>query len=201
MNSTVEWSAEAAFVTLIAMDGENQQTDEQLLERFNKGSVKAFETLYNRYRQSLYLYLLRTAASAAEAEDVYQEVWSRVIHNKFEISGGSLRAYLFRVARNLQIDLQRRQRIRLVADSLEPDDCADNRPAGDERAHAEDCGRRLLSEVGRLPVEQREAFMLKEEGGLTLEQIAELVSAGRETVKSRLRYALKRLRQALEDCL
>ena len=57
--------------------------------------------------------------------------------------------------------------------------------------------RQLLRALALLPDEQREAFLLHEEGGLTLEEIAEVTGVGRETVKSRLRYALGKLRQEL----
>lgn len=59
---------------------------------------------------------------------------------------------------------------------------------------------RLLKLLSGLAREQRDAFLLQTEGGLTLEQIAEVTGTGRETVKSRLRYALRRLRAGLEDC-
>lgn len=176
-------------------------SDESLYRHYCQGNMQAFEQLYQRYRASLYRYLLRTSYSAAEGEEIYQEVWSRVISHPDGFQEGNFRAYLFRIARNLQIDWGRKNRLHLVADEGEAEAQADPRPDQERQQHMRDCAERLQSEVGALPGEQREAFLLKEEGGLSLEQIATLVQVGRETIKSRLRYAMKTLRKALEDCL
>ena len=183
------------------MAKESEITDELLLNRFRRGNSSAFEQLYTRYRKSLYIYLLRTCANSSEADDLYQEVWSRVIDSKERFNHGSFKAYIFRIARNLQIDHFRRQSLRLVTDGKSSDEVIDPQPEPDDRSHAEDCGKRLLSELSLLPNDQRDAFLLKEESGLSLQQIAEMAHTGRETIKSRLRYALKRLRSVLEDCL
>lgn len=176
-------------------------TDEILFSRYRRGDVAAFEQLYQRYRQTLYRYLVRTCSDTAEAEDIYHDVWSRVINAKNPFNDGSFKAYLFQIARNINIDRSRRNRLQLVTDEA----TLDAQPSADktsvEQRHLEDCGERLLNELGQLPAEQRDAFLLKEESDLTLEQIAKLVNVGRETIKSRLRYALQRLREALEDCL
>lgn len=176
-------------------------TDEDLFQRFRGGDLAAFQDLYSRYRKSLYLYLLRSSSSEAEADDLYQEAWSRVINAKQYFTSGSFKAWVFRIARNLQIDNFRRQRLQLVPDPAEIEEISDPGKTPEERFHADDCAERLKVELQQLPHEQREVFLLKEESGLTLEQIAGMLGVGRETMKSRLRYALKRLRQLLEDCL
>lgn len=176
-------------------------SDETLFGRYRKGDAAAFELLYRRYRQSLYLYLLRACDSAADADELYQDAWSRVIAAARPFREGSFKAYLFQIARNLQIDRYRRQRIQAVDDDEALRRLADPLPSPDERAHREDCGERMKRELAKLPREQCEAFLLKEEAGLSLEQIAQMISVGRETVKSRLRYAVKRLRRLLEECL
>jgi RNA polymerase sigma-70 factor (ECF subfamily) len=71
---------------------------------------------------------------------------------------------------------------------------------GDEpqaRAENRELGERLRAAVAALPPAQREAFLLQQEGGLSLTEIAELTGVGAETVKSRLRYALAKLRNEL----
>lgn len=176
-------------------------TDEQLFDRYRRGDTSAFEQLYRRYRGGLFRYLLGTCPSRAEAEECYQELWSRVIVARDRFRDGSLRAWLYRIARNLQIDTARRQRLQLVGDPARVDEAASPAPDMARQQHLDDCGDRLHGEIAGLPAEQREAFLLKEETGLSLEQIAELAAVGRETIKSRLRYALRRLREALEDCL
>jgi RNA polymerase sigma-70 factor (ECF subfamily) len=174
-------------------------SDEDLYRQFLRGNAGAFERLYSRYREPLYRFLLRTAPS--DAEDLCQETWTRVIHARERFQDGSFRAWLYRIARNLHIDLVRRRTLRPVADGVELEARPDPAPAPESQVDAADCGRRLLTAIGTLPPEQREAFLLQEEAGLTLEQIGTLLSLKRETIKSRLRYALQRLRAALEDCL
>lgn len=179
----------------------NGPTDEQLYTRFRKGEAAAFDDLYQRYRKPLYLFLLRSVSRPADADDLFQELWTRVIQRPGSFKDGSLKAWLFRIARNLCIDLYRRHNLRPIDDSpaieLEPA----GEPPLERQVDATDCEQRLLTEIAALPAEQREAFLLKEETGLPLERIGDLAGVGRETVKSRLRYAMKQLRQALEDCL
>lgn len=180
-------------------------SDELLFDQFTKGDMRAFEHLYSRYRESLYTFLLRSNGDRAEADDIYQDAWSRVISATVPFASGSFKAYIFKIARNLQIDSYRRSHIRphthLVDEHDLLEDVADARPDMTRTLDGEDCGELLVSEVALLPGEQRDAFLLKEESGLTLEQIASMFEVGRETIKSRLRYAMKRLRAALEECL
>jgi RNA polymerase sigma-70 factor (ECF subfamily) len=176
-------------------------TDEALFKRFRKGDAEAFETLYGRYRQSLYLFLLRRSDSAEDADELYQDAWSRVIAASKPFQEGSFKAYLFRIARNLQIDRYRRQHLLPVSDDEAVVQASDPTPTPDDRVNDLDCSERMKHQLAALPREQSEAFLLKEEGGFTLEQIAQMVQVGRETIKSRLRYALKQLRKVLEDCL
>jgi len=176
-------------------------TDEELYRRYRRGDSAAFEQLYSRYRQPLYLFLLRSTGNEGDAQDLFQDLWDRVIRAGGNFDGGSVRAWLFRIARNLRIDLYRRRRLRPVTPGLEPDWSPDHGPGPQQRSEADDCVELMKREIGRLPPDQRDSFLLKEESGLSLAIIAELSGVGRETVKSRLRYALQRLRAALEECL
>jgi RNA polymerase sigma-70 factor (ECF subfamily) len=183
--------------------GISNDSDELLISRYFGGEITAFETLYSRYRAPLYRFLLRSLRSKSEVEDLYHEVWSRIItaSQRFnDATPGAFRAYLYQIARNLLIDRSRRATLQLV-EADDPPEVAGDAPSPDVQLHYDDCGERLLLAIDGLPAEQREAFLLKEESGLSLEQIAALVSAGHETIKSRLRYAMKKLRQLLEDCL
>jgi len=179
----------------------DSMSDEMLFSRYRKGDGTAFELLYRRYRQTLYLFLLRSCASPADADELYQDAWSRVITAARPFTEGSFKAYLFQIARNLQIDRYRRDHFQMVDDDASLQQLADPALPPEERAHQLDCGERMKHELAKLPREQSEAFLLKEEGGFSLEQIAQMISVGRETVKSRLRYALKQLRKMLEECL
>lgn len=183
------------------MEPSDSPTDEVLFNRYRRGDAGAFDRLYQRYRKSLFRYLVHSGSGTAEAEDIYHEAWSRIIHASRPFIEGSFSAYLFRIARNIRIDRLRRNRLQLVTDEEVLGAQPSPDPPAEQQRHLQDCGERLVRELDQLPGDQRDAFLLKEETGLTLEQIAGLVNVGRETIKSRLRYALNRLRAALEDCL
>ncbi|MEW8497413.1 MAG: sigma-70 family RNA polymerase sigma factor, partial [Candidatus Thiodiazotropha taylori] len=93
---------------------DEEQSDEALFRLFRKGDDRAFETLYQRYRQTLYLFLLRSTQATGDADELYQDVWSRIISAAKPFDGGSFKAYAFRIARNLIIDRHRRANLTLV---------------------------------------------------------------------------------------
>lgn len=178
--------------------------DHALMLRYGSdGDMAAFEALYGRYRGSLYRYLLRQCGDPDAAQDLYQEVWQRVIHSRAEYRPtGKFSAWLFRVAHNCLADRARRAQ-RRPGDtwwaSLE-----DTPVAGDERDPAEEAAMRetaarLRVAIDELSPEQRDAFLLHQESGLTLEEIGRVAGVGRETIKSRLRYAVARLRARLSE--
>ena len=178
-------------------------TDAQLMQRFGNGDAGAFRSLYLRYRDRLYRYALRLASSPAEADEIFQDVWLAVIHGRARYRPtAKFVTYLFTIAHRRMADtLRRRGRWRDETEAAEDvEQIADeiSRQPQELALLAED--RDLLNAaVGRLPLAQREAFLMQAEGGMTLEEIAEAVQAGRETVKSRLRYAYARLRRDLEE--
>ena len=165
--------------------------------RFQSGNIAAFERLYANHRGALYRYFLRQVARSA-VDDLFQDVWFRVIRSKNRYTPDApFGAFLYRIAHNVLVDYYRK-----VGKSTElaPDEPADipDTSAGPERTLTRfELKEALTRALDSLPAAQREAFLLHEEGGLTLEQIAKVVGTGRETIKSRLRYALNRLRREL----
>lgn len=167
------------------------------MERFRDGHAASFERLYERHRGPLYRYFARQAAKD-NVDDLFQETWLRLIRAKTRYRPAApFRAYLYQIAHSVLVDHYRRQghASRPQTDaSLDPIDPSN----GPEDAYeAGSLRSAFIAALDALPAEQREAFLLHEEAGLTLEQIAEVVGARRETVKSRLRYAARRLREAL----
>ncbi len=177
--------------------------DETLMLRYRDGDAAAFAPRYPRHKGALYRYLLRQCGQSALAEELFQDVWLKLIAAR---AGYTVQArfatYLYRLAHNRLIDHYRASRRGLPLSYAE--DCpewaetpapAENQPEAqdDRRRQAE----RLLELLAELPEAQREAVLLKEEAGLSLEEIAQATGTGRETVKSRLRYAMARLRQGL----
>lgn len=174
--------------------------DESLYTAWRLGDMSAFDILYNRYRQNLYLFLLRGGLNEAIAEDLFHDCWMKIINEQAHFDGKNFRAWIFKLARNLSIDHFRKSHIR-SADSFDEQQSHSGNPSAEKESSELDCADLLKSSVAGLPKEQRDVFLLKEEAGLSLEQIAKVMAVGKETIKSRVRYAMKQLRQRLVDCL
>ncbi len=171
-------------------------SDEQLMLNYADGDSAAFEVLYARYRGPLYRYILRQVSDATTANDLYQGSWEKMIKARHRYpSQAPFRAWLFRIARNHVIDHFRRQRPEVP---LDPESQADPDDPPGEALDRDASRRRLRAAIAALPQEQRDTLLLKLEAGLGLEEIGTLTGVGRETVKSRLRYAVARLKQVLE---
>jgi RNA polymerase sigma-70 factor (ECF subfamily) len=168
--------------------------------RYQRGDVSAFDQLFRRHRDPVYRYLVRGCSDREKAAEMFQDVWASVVRVRATWEPrAKFTTWLYRLAHNRLVDDYRLARL-----STEPleDDVPVAAPAHLEPEAATSGGERLkrvLDAVARLPFEQREAFLLKEEGGLSLEEIAQATGVGRETVKSRLRYALAKLREELRD--
>jgi RNA polymerase sigma-70 factor (ECF subfamily) len=177
--------------------------DAQLMLAYARGEMRAFETLYSRHRGALYRYLMRQSRDGEVANDLFQEVWSRVVTNRSRYEPrAKFRTFLFTLAHDCFIDHSRRMRARPVALVVEDADAADLLPAGDdalpdkELERSED-SRRYRAALAALPPEQRDVYLLHEESDLSLEEIARVTGVGPETAKSRLRYAVNKLKAAL----
>ena len=191
--------ARAARKVTIVSDDE----DAQLMLAYARGEMRAFETLYSRHRGALYRYLMRQCRDGEVTNDLFQEVWSRVVLNRSRYEPrAKFRTFLFTLAHNCFIDHCRRVRARPAGLGIEDADAADLLPA-DENARPEnelvrdEDTRRYRAALASLPAEQRDVYLLHEESDLSLEEIARVTGVGAETAKSRLRYAVNKLKAAL----
>jgi RNA polymerase sigma-70 factor, ECF subfamily len=173
--------------------------------RYRDGDARAFELLYQRHRGPLYRYFLRQCGVAAVAEELYQDVWMKLIRVRAEYEvRAKFTTWLYRLAHNHLIDHYRRTSHGVpISYGDDPEDDPLDHVAADARIEPENeldrrrQMRRLLQLVVDLPEAQREAWLMRAEGGLSLEEIAETTGVNAETAKSRLRYAMKRLRHGL----
>jgi RNA polymerase sigma-70 factor (ECF subfamily) len=184
--------------------------DAKLMLRYRDGDTDAFSALYARHKGPLYRYLLRQVRNAGAAADLFQEVWSRLVASRDRYEArAKFATYLFHIAHNCTVDFFRRNRqMRHIARSDEvarPDD-GDTQSVEPEVPEYQRPDRivefieqqsAFLTALGNLPQEQREAFLLHEESGLTIEEIARVTDVGLETAKSRLRYAIRKLKKSL----
>jgi RNA polymerase sigma-70 factor (ECF subfamily) len=175
-------------------------SDSALMLRYKDGDVAAFETLYRRHNDALYRYLLRCCLDRDAAEDVFQEVWGKIITSRGNYRRtAKFTTFLYRVAHNCFIDhLRRNRRHRGKADA-DPDHCANPADEPDLAAEKDLARNRLGIALMDLPDEQRNVFLLHEEAGLTIDNIAFVTGVNRETAKSRLRYAMNKLKAALVE--
>lgn len=174
--------------------------DSALMLRYQDGDTAAFEELYRRHSDSLYRYFRRLGSDSANAEDLYQEAWSKIIRARESYRPtAKFTTYLYRVAHNCFIDYVRRNKRHTNVVDVEPD----LQPSPDNSVEAQTETRlareRLERALELLPDEQRDVFLLHEEAGLGLDDIASVTGSNREATKSRLRYAVRKLRDALRD--
>ena len=179
-----------------------QASDDALMRAWVEGEVTAFDQLYSRHRGRLYRFLLRQLRDQATADELFQDVWQRVIAARAGWKPeAAFSTWLFRIAHNRLADHWRASSYRPPAPA-DADERAARIPDPDtpERTLSEFEQRRLLQlALDALPAEQREVLLLRLEQELTLEEIGAITGVGRETVKSRLRYAMDKLRARLPD--
>lgn len=174
--------------------------DSALMLRYRDGDVTAFETLYKRHNDAVYRYLLRLCQHRDTAEDVFQEVWGKIIKARTNYRPtAKFTTFLYRVAHNCFIDHIRRNKRHTRSVAVEPDSHADPGDLPEMQVERDLARRRLLEALRELPDEQRDVFLLREEADLSLDQIASITGTNRETAKSRLRYAVNKLRLAIDD--
>jgi len=177
--------------------------DGTLMLRYRDGDMRAFEVLYQRHKAPLYRYLQRLSRSPETANDLFQEVWGKVIasRERYEVKA-QFNTFLFRIAHNCAIDYFRRVGATRANMTTDIDALAEELPGSvSERPESQAAEAQLQDDFSQaldaLPPEQRNAFVLYEESGLSLEEIGKASGVSMETAKSRLRYAVAKLRAAL----
>ena len=186
---------------------EARPSDEDLMLRFSGGDAAAFDALYARHRGGVFRYLVRQCRNQAAAEELFQDIWMNLVQarTRYRVEA-KFTTYLYTLAHNRLMDHFRRGKgvelLSLDQEESEPLELPASPAVQPERAaQSRQQARRLMELVAALPAAQREVFLMYEEGGLSLEQIAAATGANREAVKSRLRYALAKLRSGMKDHL
>jgi RNA polymerase sigma factor (sigma-70 family) len=190
---------------------QQQRADEALMLAYGRGDARAFEALYARHKAATFRYFLRHAGGdGSVAAELHQDLWLKVIGARQRYAErAKFSTWLYTLARHRMVD-HWRSRDGVTLASLEDEAIATQ---AEESASAMRAGNddpmdatidaqarsRLVAALAEVPKLQRDAFLLHIEGGLSLDDIASLTAASCETVKSRLRYAYRRLRAALED--
>jgi RNA polymerase sigma-70 factor, ECF subfamily len=188
-------------------------TDEALMAAYQQGDVAAFAELVARHEKRLWSFVRRFVADSATAEDLLQEVFLRIVKSATEWQASAkFSTWLYTIARNLCTDNARRGALR-KADSLDQtpgpgrddsgphriDKIAGSDPNAEKAAMNREIADRVDRAVAELPLEQREVFLMREVMDMSFAEIAVATKASEPTVKSRMRYALERLRTALGE--
>jgi RNA polymerase sigma-70 factor (ECF subfamily) len=199
-------------------------SDDHLMRAFADGDARAFERLYARHEQALYRFVRRLLGQAASAQvdEVFQDTWMRAIEScrRWQPQGAAFRTWLFTIAHHRAIDCLRKSGREVSLDCGNEDgDGAPFEPAAsawscwpaagvapldaEGAAGAEDrlfwrrAGQRLLDCLEGLPLPQKAAFLLHHEDGLAVDEMARALEVGFETAKTRLRYAMAKLRTCM----
>jgi len=193
-------------------DDAAEDSDESLMLRFAAGDIAAFDALYARHELGVWRYVFRSVRVQAVADDLLQDVWFAVARSAptYTVSA-RFKTWLFTMAHNRLIDYFRTARHHVSIDGDDGDSEGGESPgladtlAADSgfgplrRLESSEQAAALIAAVERLPREQREAFLLQAEAGLSVDEIAAATGVSFETAKSRLRYARNSLRQQLQE--
>jgi len=194
----------------LRMNRLSEMADETLMLAYGKGDAAAFEQLYLRHKGPLYRYLLRSCGNRADAEEMFQEIWASVIKARSKYTPeAAFATWLYRIATNRLTDHYRKHgkwnQYMQEADADESSAAACAVSAVHEQPeHQVDINQqieRLLLCLEQLPALQRQVFLLREEAGMQIQEIAEAIACGKEAVKSRMRYAISRLRLCMGEVL
>jgi RNA polymerase sigma factor (sigma-70 family) len=174
------------------------RSDQQLVAVFRAGNDDAFRVIHDRYRARLLAYMRQVVlGSPAEAEDLVQDVFVRAYwglrSNERELS---LRPWLYRVARNRCVDELRRPTQPMHPEPLEWTPTRDHDPVA--ATEQRESLARLITDVGRLPEQQRSALLLRELSGMSYADVADVLGTSVPAVKSLLVRARVGLAHALE---
>lgn len=175
--------------------------DSELMLRYQRGDTQAFRVLYERHKGPLYRYFLRQLGDSQVAADLFQETWTKIISARRRYQPrAKFTTYMYTLAHNCTVDYLRKlgRTPAAGADGIDPD----TQTSGATVEHATaalELQHRFTRALAALPEEQRSAFLLREEGGLSLADIAATLGVKEETAKSRLRYAVSKLRAILGD--
>ncbi len=180
------------------------------MQAYAAGRAAAFDALYARHKSAVYRYLLRHCGNAGAADELFQDVWMKAIRARASyVPTAKFTTWLYTLAHHRLVDHWRASgRARFASIDDETDvgtrDALEALPGPrrhepEARLDSQRLGERLRAALAALPLVQRDAFLLQHEGGFSLAEIAELTEVGVETVKSRLRYAIGKLRGELSS--
>ena len=187
------------------------RTDSELLADFASGDASAMEELVSRYRRTLYSWFVLQVGERGTAEDLYQDVWLKIIRGAAAFHDVSFKAWMWRIARNRLIDFRRKMRPELTLDQpvagadgdadapLNVDRVPDGRANVAEDMQSAERRRALRAAVAKLPEVHREIVVMRLVENLAFKDIAERLGISINTALGRMHDATDKLRRMLAD--
>jgi len=192
----------------LSVENLNQpETDEALMLAYAKGTASAFDTLYQRHKQVVFRFFVKQGLSIAIAEELCHDTWLKLINAREKYQQQALfRTYLFTIARNTLLDHYKKKSTKnedtftANGENISNDELAIKMatPPLCEQHSKKQLQLALSLNIAALPNAQREVFLLKQESGFSIAQIAQITAQHQEKVKSSWRYTLQRLRKELQ---
>jgi RNA polymerase sigma-70 factor (ECF subfamily) len=183
----------------------DELTDTDLIKLYRGGDVGALDTLVRRYRKQLFGYIIKMSGNAAEADEIFQETWFKVIKKIATYRHKNFLGWLVRIAHNAVIDRSRRKKPNTSLDAENREGVtlesvlAGTGPAPHNRMENEDLAKAIGQAVARLPENQREVFLMRTEAELPFKEIARIQKTSINTVLARMQYALNKLQGDLKE--
>jgi RNA polymerase sigma-70 factor, ECF subfamily len=181
-------------------------SDWELVQKCQSGEIDAFQELVLRYHQKVYQVILGMLRNQDDAMEVAQETFFRAFRKIKSFQGGSsFYTWLYRIAVNIAIDAQRRQKRsplefrETIEDSLDEQHDIGRDPFSD--VHDKQLREKLLSAINDLTPEHKAVIVLRTLEGLSYKEIGEILECSEGTVMSRLHYARKKLQEKLKAFL
>lgn len=189
-----------------------QRQDQTWMLSYAKGDAAAFDLLYAQHKVAVYRFFLRQNVTTAIAEELSHDTWLKLIKNRKNYQASALfTTFLFTIARRIAIDhtqkkstLQEKQQAEEHLNNINDQGKNKNQQV-ESSIHNEqvlntenqNLAVAIKQQIANLPYQQREVFLLKQEAGFSIDQIAKITCQNKEKVKSSWRYALKKLRKGL----
>ena len=181
-----------------------ETSEQQLLARYRNGQVDALEELVLKHRRPLFGFIINMVEGRDDADEIFQEVWYKVIRKIGLYKQDNFLGWLVRIARNTIIDRARKRKHNVSLDA-EPEGSAalaqtiaGNDPGPAEHLAADDLGQRISDAVAGLPLEQKEVFVMRVRSGLPFKEIARVQGVSINTALARMQYAIAKLRPMLK---
>jgi RNA polymerase sigma-70 factor (ECF subfamily) len=181
-------------------------SDDMLMQRYCEGDSHAFRELYLRHADGLYRFIAWKSPRKDWADEVFQESWAALHNARAKYTPqAAFRTYLYQIAKNRLIDLMRQHQLVLASELGHADEGEEAFSRLADQMSESDSPETILSRkqqasglraaIDALPSEQKEVLVMQQFNDMSLDEIARLAHVPVETVKSRLRYAMRKLRQ------